>query len=208
MKNMNIEARIEALYQNQRTNKFIKHLIKAFCNTNYLKFDVMGEDCITKEYGETCVKSMLSDKVLDKDTYNALIKMIEKHLKDDDRTIQLIVEYIKRDYMFYKLCALHNVNDEEKNYDNLTHDQQVGLCNICHLRLNALKDGRAKKAFDILTGQHKVMLIPKIKIDTPLLVNRMVRPDIINPLKEVVSTNTKNRMYNMVRKNRKNRENG
>ena len=68
MKNMNIEAQIEALYQNQRTNKFIKHLIKAFCNTNYLKFDVMGEDCITKEYGETCVKSMLSDKVLD--SYN------------------------------------------------------------------------------------------------------------------------------------------
>lgn len=52
------------------------------------------------------------------------------------------------------------------------------------------------------------MLIPKIKIDTPLLVNRMVRPDIINPLKEVVSTNIKNRMYNTVRKNRKNQENG
>lgn len=166
---------IEKLYFSKKTNKFAQHLIKSFCNKYYTKREKNIEDIISHETVTEGISSKLSDKKLSIPHYNELIAFVESQLRKDDKTMQLMVEYIKADILLEKIIEKYPDYSTKNTYNELPTKMKAFIALICRLPKSSIYDGKAEDAWNILSGRKKLYMIPKIKIDTLLMINKMVK---------------------------------
>lgn len=165
---------IEKLYSNPKTNKFAQHLVKAFCNTHYVFEENNIEDVVSHKTLEKGYASKLTDKKLSKEHYDELIAFIVEQLKKDDKIMQLMVEYIKADVILEKVLEKYPNYSKKSEYKDIPTKMKSFIALLCRLPKNAIYDGRVEEAWELLTGRKKLFMIPKIKIDTFLMISKMV----------------------------------